>query len=194
MSQAVSSFLSNLMVHFPFRHENEERETAWVTSMVRELRGFDPSTLDKAAEEIIRHRTDRRFPLPSDCRKACLDAKKWIEAERRSSTLPIATPTSEMQWDARQRLADDLVQCPLGKQAANEGWIGAMHAYAVKYGRLPTGGDIARCKSDAKEFDAAYALCIRGGWPQAGELQKLGASMLKRRQALVDRVLHGVVK
>ena len=194
MSQNVSKFISDLTVHFGLKHDRPEHETSWLLSMAKELRGFDAPTLARAAEEIIRHRTDRRFPLPADCRKACLEARKWVEADRRFAALPMQPQTTEMQWWERERLADDLVMCPAGRQAAQEGWIGCLHASAVKTGKLPPASEFGALKRQAKEFDQAYSLCVRGGWPQAHEFQKLGAAMLKRRQALVDRVLHGVVK
>ena len=87
---------------------------------------------------------------------------------------------------------------PLGRQAAKEGWIGALHSFARKNSRLPQPGkEIEGCKSAAKGFAEAYAAVVRGdgGHPLlAAALERLGAEMLKREDELADRVLHGVVK
>lgn len=195
MSQNVSKFISDLTVHFGLKHDRPEHETAWLMSMARELRGFDGLTLARAAEEITRHRTDRRFPLPADCRKACIEARKWVEAERRSVALPIEAEPSRMHWPERMKLADDLVMGPEGRQAAKEGWIGILHAEAVKRGRLPSAAnEFGALKRQAKEFDDAYRQCVKGGWPQAQRLERLGADMLANRKKLTDMVLHGVVR
>lgn len=189
MSQNVSTFIAALIVHFPIKHDREDQEKAWLLSMVRELRGFDANVLSRAAEDIIRHRTDRRFPLPADCRKACLEAKKWLDAEKSISSLPIARKTDERDWSERERLADDMIRCPDGKQAAREGWISALHAFIVRNGRMPNGHEAGACKRIAREFDAAYAECVKGGWEQAATLRSLGEAMLEKRKRLADMVL-----
>lgn len=195
MSLAVSKFLDTLMVHFPFKHESDEREVAWVTSMVRELRGFSANVLDKAAEDIIRNRTDRRFPLPADCRKACIEAQKWADVEARRGSLQIegAPGSDPVRWGEftgeRFKLADDLLRTAEGRQAAKEGYAGTWHAFVRKHSRVPTPSEAAICKREAKEFDAAYAQCVKGGWPQAALLESLGAAMLEKRKELERKAL-----
>lgn len=190
MSQNVSKFISDLTVHFGLRHERPEHETAWLVSMARELRGFDGQTLARAAEEIVRNRTDRRFPLPADCRKACIEARKWVDVERRVTSLPMEPQSMQMKWEERVRLANDLVMCSAGRQAAQEGWIGILHARVVQDGRLPPASEFGALKRYAKEFDQAYAQCVKGGWPQAQRLEQLGRDMLANRKRLTEMVLR----
>jgi hypothetical protein len=91
----------------------------------------------------------------------------------------------------RIKLADDLIMCPMGKEAAKEGWILALHDFARENGRLPTGSEISRVKAVPKGFDDAYALAARG---EAGPLgfdliKHIGNPMIARRKALAARVL-----
>ena len=208
MSDAVVKFIAKLEVHYPLpRHQTDQQKTEWVHSMVRELRGFDSATLLRAADDIIRRRTDTRFPLPSECLRACSEAKKWIDADRRMHSLPMGgqqqhgQPVSAMGWEERERLADDLVKCPVGRQAAQEGWIGALHAYAVKFGRLPPAGEFGALKREAKETDRTIADVFRGEAPNAagevlpidpamrGVLVKFANDVLAKRKRLEAKVL-----
>lgn len=203
MSKATTSFVETMIMHFPpFRWEEAE-ERAWAATLTKELRGFADETINRARSEMVRTRKDRRTPLVSECINACLDAKRWLDAEQHKGTLLAAPddPNSKYgEWTAdRFKLATDLCSSGMGKEAARDGWIGAMHAFARKHSRLPNGAEIADCKRKAREFDAAYAQCVRdaGGCdPQrivmAGFLEQMGAEMLKRRNDLADRILRGV--
>jgi hypothetical protein len=188
------SFISDLIVHFPVRHDSPEREKAWTLSMVSELRGYSASVLKAASAEIIRTRTDRRFPLPKECRDACENIKRAAELAKRAAALPI---TAAEQFDQRraeysqerERLADDMIKGPDGRQAAKEGWVGTLHTFILRNGRMPHGHEIATCKRQARECDEAYQECVRGGWPQAKSLEELGAAMLANRKRLTEMAL-----
>lgn len=190
------SFISTLILHFPVRHDSQEKEKAWTLALVRELRGFSPDVLQGACESIIRNRKDRRFPLLAECRSACVEAQRWLDMEKNKGDLIKSSQPagSHLDWTAdRLKLATDLCMSPMGRQAAKEGWIQQLHDFARRNSRLPQPNEIGALKREAKLFDEAYAKCVKGGWPQAEELERLGALMLKRREDLVDRVLHGVV-
>jgi len=96
-----------------------------------------------------------------------------------------------MSWEQRVNLANDLVRCAEGRQAAKDGWIGTLHAYAVEYARFPPAAEFGALKRQAKEFDQAYAECVKGGWPQAHRLEQLGRDMLANRKRLTEMVLRG---
>ena len=192
---AAANFIDSVLLHWPPYRWDEEQEGSWTKSMIVELRGFGPPVLDKAITTMVRSRKDRRTPSIAECVQACVEAKRWIDIESGKQDLPIAQqkPTGEFT-DDRVRLANDLVMSPLGKQAAKEGWIGALHAFCRRKLRMPLGAEIAACKQEAKDFDRLYAECVKGRWPQARMLEKVGAAMLQRRHELTDMVLHGVVK
>jgi hypothetical protein len=83
----------------------------------------------------------------------------------------------------------------MGKEAAKEGWILALHDFARDNGRLPVGGEISKTKAVRKGFDDAYYDVISGnGGFCAPALKALGDKMIARRQELTERVLHGVVR
>lgn len=196
MSQnAVSKFIDAMLLHYPPFRWDEEQEKSWSKTMVVELRGFGAAVLEKAATTMIRTRKDRRTPLVAECVQACVEARRWLDIEKGASELPIDEKQTTGEWTAdRFKLANDLIRTPLGREAAKGGWIGALHGFARRNARAPVGPEIQACKQSAKEFDAAYKLCVQGGWPYAHMLERLGAAMLKRREKLSDMVLHGVVE
>jgi len=185
MSQAVSKFIGELAVHFPNRFDTEAAEDQWLKSMVRNLRGYDTPILEMAAREIIDTRTDRRFPLPADIKDVCA---RLVRTENMKAPPQLRVEPSQFA-DWRSNLADDLVKCGIGRQAADEGWILSLHDFARNNGRLPAGGDIAKCKATAIDFVKAYEECLRGeAGALSGTLARLGTSMLKRRGEIAAKV------
>ena len=195
----LTDFTDKIIQRFPpsFRWDEAQKQS-WTDDMVEELGGFSEEVLMRALRELIRRRKVEKTPLVSECIAACEEAKRWIDAEKKSNSLPMGVGpiTDEMQWNERKRLADTLVKCDLGRRAAREGWLGAMHAYAVKNGRLPRENEFGAVKQQAREFDQAYADVVRGEYVAAktGEVQKmnnlrpilekLGSNMLSNRQDL----------
>lgn len=186
-------FISKLLAVYGIKHESEAREKEWTLAMVRELRGYASEVLEGAASRIIATRTDRRFPLPSECKQACDDVRKAMRADSMKSTLSMGSAVAHaqnMDWtEERLKLATDLMHCEMGREAAKNGWIGILHSFARKNARLPKGAEIEACKREAKAFDQAYSKCVRGGWPQAKRLEEIGAEMLRRRHELERLVL-----
>lgn len=207
-ANTILNFISRVIQHFPPFRWDDEQEKSWVETMKSELKGFSDEVLSRAIVDLIRTRKDRRIPLPAECISACLEARRWVETENQKSSLPVGDQDgrAHLDWTTeRLKLADDLVMGSMGRQAAKEGWVGMLHAYARKNSRLPPESEIGALKRAAKEFDETYAMCVRGGnapptkrGPQQVApfhlLEKLGASMLKRREEIADRVLHGVVR
>jgi hypothetical protein len=200
MSKPMSAveFAEAVITHWPPRFWDEHQETSWTQSMVREIGGFDREVLGKALASMIRTRRDTKTPPVAVCIDACVAERRFLEASKIAEALPIHASSkkspSEMQWEERKRLADDMVMGPDGKEAARNGWIGALHNFIVVHGRMPKAGEVAQCKTVAREFDQAYAQCVKGGWAQAYSLESLGAAMLANRKHLAETVLHGVVK
>lgn len=183
MSQqkAISSFITSLALHFGQRHDTPEAEKAWLRSMALNLKSFSAAVLKEAAEEIIRTRKHRNFPLPAECREVCIA----IDKRERASELPMEKqiPERHAEWTKwRIDNADRLIQTSLGREAARSNWILQLHDFIRIHQRMPAGHEIARLKQAAHEFDDAYAECVRGGWGQAAMLAKLGESMLAKRE------------
>jgi hypothetical protein len=198
MSDKVDKFLTTVMSHFNKRHASIEDEDAWTMSMVDGLRGYDASILERAAQRIILTRKDPGFPYLAQCRDACEQIIKLDRAAETPKFVPGSVDPKSLQskYDQAYAHADWLImQGPMGKQAANEGWILTLHDFIRENGRLPKDYEITKCKATAKGFDDDYAKCLRG---EAGYMSKslagLAETMLKRRYKLTDMVLHGVVK
>ena len=188
MSQAVGSFITSVMMHFPFRHDSPEKEAEWTASMVRNLRGYAGDVLKKAAQRIIDTRTDRRFPLPSECKNVCED----IHRVDKLTSLPVEPPPSKYaEWsESRIKLADDLIASEIGRQAARDGWVLSLHDFVRQQMRLPSASEIGRVKAGARGFDEAYEICLRGeGGLCNAALVKLGEMMVARREKLRAQVL-----
>jgi hypothetical protein len=199
MSVAAGKFIRDVMVFFPVKFDGEAHEDAWTDSMIRNLQCYSPDVLKRAAQKIIDTRDDkyaRRFPLPAECKRVCDDIIKWDQLHEAPKLLVEGTSKID-GYDRAYRHADWLImQAPIGKQAAKEGWALSLHDFIRVNGKLPADRhEIEKCKASAKGFDEAFAVCVRG---EAGMLSRpllgLGEAMLKRRHRIEDMVLHGVVK
>lgn len=189
-SKAVTQFVDAVLQHFPPYRWEESQERSWMDTLIRELSGFSDAVLSRALSEMIRTRKDRRIPLVSECIDACLDAKRWLEADKGKGELTMGPAPANQSWrdwtEDAFKLSKDLMSGPMGLQAANEGWIGCLDAYCRKHKRLPPEGEIPALKRKAKEFDETYAECVRGGWDGAGKWAAMGEEMLAKRKRLQD--------
>lgn len=191
MSAAVSKFVTDLSLHFPPKHARPELEAAWLKSMADALRGYPAHTLEEAAKHIIATRKYTSFPLPAECRSACVAVAEYQAFIADKARLP--TMRTHEEWSSeRQRLADDLIKSGMGKQAASGQpcWILALWHFCRKNQRLPSGSEIEQCKRDARDLDESHALCVRGkAGPMSKDLEKLGSSMLAKRKKLAEEVM-----
>ena len=190
-TKLVLSFVDAVIQHFPPFRWDEEQEKAWVNTMVRELGGFSDDVLEHAMTTMLRTRKVRQIPLVSECIDACVEARRWLEKDRRSGELRDINPSAgESDWSTeRVKLAYDLCKSAMGKEAAKDGWVLTLWNFIRKNQRLPKGSEIEACKRTAREFNETYAQCVKGGWPEARHWEKLGASMLAKREALASEVL-----
>jgi hypothetical protein len=193
VSQAVSQFITDLAVHFGRKHDTPEAEKQWLQSMFSTLRPYGADTLKYARERIINTRTERSFPLPAECKKVCDLIASREEIEHGVGRLAVDKVPPQFS-DARIKLADDLVMTPMGKEAAKDGWILALHDFCRDNARLPGGNEIAKVKAVPKGFDAAYRDCMSRTGALDKALLRLGDKMITRRKELTDMVLHGVVR
>lgn len=194
MSGKISDFIGKLLIHYPVRFDTEARQDEWIDSLTAAFRSYSADVLQRAAQRIVDTRTDRRFPLVAEIHKVC--AQIIYDDGIKQQSLGVvqdpekATPYSE----SRERWADTLVNGELGREAAREGWILALHDYAREHGKLPDRPGAARLKASVAGFERELDRCRGGGWELAPFLVQLGTSMLERREKLTDMVLHGVVR
>jgi hypothetical protein len=192
-SKAVTQFVDGVLQHYPPFRWDESQERSWMDTLIRELSGFSDPVLTRAIGEMIRTRKDRRIPLVSECIDYCLDARRWLDAEKgkgQLSTGPAPANASFLDWtEDAFKLSRDLMSGPMGLQAAKEGWIGCLDEYCRKFKRLPPVGEIEGpegLKRKAKEFDETYAECVRGGFQDAARWASMGEEMLAKRNNLIN--------
>lgn len=165
---------------------------AYLEEMSRMLSRYSESVLDQAADLVLKTHRGRNWPTPAECIRACEDV---LETDRAKEARKAGTVENYPEWSVTAiERANTLIQSPLGRQAAREGWISPLWDYCRHAGELPDNeAAIHRCKVIAKGFDEAYA---QGeGHPQlAAALKKLGDSMLERRNKLAALALGGAAE
>lgn len=176
----------------PFRWD-EVQERAWTELMVRELAGFKPTVLERGFQEMVRKRKDSKIPTPAECIAACTEAKRWVDAETRDQEFPEFRQPNDAWSRERRKLAYDLIRSGLGRQAAQDDpcWIVQLWDFCRNNSRVPTSKqEVDALKREAREFDEAYLKCLRNqAGPFSAELEKLGASMRRKREQLSDEAL-----
>lgn len=149
------------------------------------LATYSEATLDAATDQVLKTHRGRNWPTPAECFAACQDV---LEADRAAEARRPSTFDAHPSWSPSTiDLADKLIQSPMGRTAAGEGWISALWDYCRNAGALPDDeAAIHRCKVIARGFDEAYAQVSRGeGQPGlSAALTMLGDSMLERRNKL----------
>src|SRR5690348_16927391 len=102
---AIGKFAEAILQHFPPFRWDDQQITGWAETMVRELSGFSPEAIERAAREIVRTRKKTQTPLVSECIEACSEAKRWIDADRHSHQLPVeghAPSSNNLDWTAER--------------------------------------------------------------------------------------------
>lgn len=165
-----------------------EQPQEWFAEMDRLLKGYGDRELDKAADIVLRTHKGHRYPSVSEMLSAAAEAREGL-VERRPAK------SEYPEWtDERIEKADELIRCALGRKAANEGWVFALHTFCRKHQRLPVGAEVGGCINEARGFDEAYLRCRsekNSGLHRA--LVELGDSMLRMR-AFLGEVADGRVR
>jgi hypothetical protein len=193
MTKAVADFIEALLVHYPVRHDTEEREDAWVKSMIAALRDFDGDLLKEVANDIIRTRKYRNFPLLSEILDKCDDVQARRQARMREATMPqlrMPTEASDEYSRERQKFAHDMKRSELGKQAAREGWILGYWDFCRENLRAPAGREIDQCKRESEGIEEIYSRAMRGeAGPFSKAIAKWAGDILNKRMKWTQEAL-----
>lgn len=199
MSKHVAGFISKLVVHFgepKFDVADADKGWAhreWLREMVQNLGTFEADVLDKAASSIAATRKHRNFPLISECKSACLDARKWLESQRPKlpmrdhHKMPEAAPE-------REQLAKELICGEMGRRACGEDWIWGLYQFCLRNARLPSDFEAAKLRSAAVSANEIIEQAARG---DLGSMSRtiviFGRTLHARRDEMKSFVLDGVV-
>ena len=162
---------------------------AYLAEVALVIAGFAEGVQDEACTEIMKHHKSRVFPTPAQCRKACEDVVEQRGQAAMRKPLPVFHPAWSKPVMAK---ADNLIRGPLGKRAADEGWILSLHDFCRNEQRLPVNFEISGCINSANEFNDAYRKSQEHGGAMGASLVKLGTAMLARRDRCA-RVAYGEV-
>jgi hypothetical protein len=181
--KAIKTFIAVVELHFPRPKfgGDEVREGAWIASMTRVLSPFDDDVLEDAAVRILSTYGGQFFPKPVECTAAC---QKSLEVKRLSEP-QLLIGKAEMPYEARTKLARDLMQSPLGQKAKREGWDVSMFQFIVDNQRAPEGQQIESCKASAREFAAAKDKLSKGDHPLAGPWARYAENMVRKARELM---------
>ena len=185
MGDVITKFIAPMSVHFRLRHPDEESEKIWTQDFVQRMSHWDDAVLSDSAEEFIRTRKNQNFPSIAECNAIAsrVDARKKPPPQKSGSD-------HDKDW-TREAIAkaDVLIQSDLGKIAAQQGWIGALHTFCRKHGHLPYGDDVERVKQTQRDFILSKRSCEKGGWPLAKALLALANSMDDKAEKLAKIAL-----
>lgn len=160
---------------------------AFAAEVMRLTKAYSAADHQRAADIVARTyrpTASRPWPSISEIVMACVDAQ--------DENVPRA-PAKELhpEWSSRAvAKAYDLIRSPIGKKAADEGWILSLWDHCRKAGKLPTPNEAMRCQAQARGFDDAYAMASKGGNVVSRSLVNLGNTMLARRDRLACHA-HG---
>lgn len=195
---AAARFIRLVSVQFPPpRFESEKHELEWLAAVRAALNNYSKEIIDRACQEIMNTRGLRRdekwFPLIAEIRKVCEAIKDDIERVPRLKAAHDeifdghkAPPYSK----ARTKLVVDLLRGSMGRQAAEEGWIGPLVDYTRANKCLPDASLIRVLKAQAQDTFELVEKCHLGKGGLANRLAILGDSIL-RRNKLWARVVLG---
>jgi hypothetical protein len=139
-----------------FTPQKTEDPAAWVAVYQSALGSFSDDALAAAAQRIIGTRDVRSFPLPAECSVVCRETIESMALSEKRGGRP--DNSSEMrggpfdqrypEWSERRRkLADELIQCDMGRQAAEEDWIWTLWDFCRENERLPDAHEAVRVRA-----------------------------------------------
>ena len=134
----------------PVLPENADKTTIY-GAYARALSQYSDRVLQRAADEMLATRSQRKFPLLAECLEACRNAQDEIagEAKRENDSARQSAKSKDPWSPERVHLADGMMRSELGREAAKEGWIVSLHDFCREEGRLPNKFEAERVRSAA---------------------------------------------
>lgn len=182
---------------------------AWFYEVSRLVAGYSDAEQDRAVDLVTRSHRGRSFPTVSEITVACADARELMNPPKKP-----APKYPEWSQEAVSA-ADTLVACDMGRDAADAGWVGTLHAFCRKHRRLPAKHEIGALIQQAHDFEHAYAKVMRvkqrpEDWLKdsevpspgrlaeirivASSLERLAEGIIKRRNEIATRAVDGEIR
>lgn len=161
----------------------------YLAQVAKAVEGYSDEIQRKAAEHLSQNYRSSRYPLPADCRKACMTiAEEMSDGSKRVAINPYP------EW-SRKRIAsaDAMMRSELGKRAADEGWALGLHDFLRNNQRHPTEYEAANIIRASRLFDEAYEAASNNNTPLGRMLKQLGDEMLRKRELSVN-IAYGEIR
>ena len=125
------------------------------------------------------------WPSPAICKKAC----EKITGERQAKQAHKPEKPIYPEWEPSAiAVADNLIDCEMGRRAAREGWIVGLHDYCRKHHKLPSPYETGDMIANAKFVDRCAAGAVNMGAMHSA-LVGFAEAFLARRESLARKVL-----
>lgn len=181
--KAIKQFIAVVELYFPRPKfdGDETQEAAWMAILARVLSPFEDDELADGAVRLVSAYEGKFFPKPVECTAACQKAREV----KRLSQPQLLIGKQEMPYEARTKLARDIMQSPLGQQAKREKWDTSMFHFIVDHQRAPKDREIDECKARSRAFAAESERLKKGDHPLAGPWAKYAADMVRKARELM---------
>lgn len=140
-----------------------ENPVAFLSEIKNLCNGYSDAEQNRAAEILLQKHKYKTFPLPSEVLAALMVARDQINPPKFEDRTPVKPGWSKTEIAH----ADQLVQCDIGRTAADEGWIRGLHEWIAKNHRFPSQGELSGIKArsmairrDAEDFIASGRACV----------------------------------
>jgi hypothetical protein len=153
------------------------------------LSGYSAGLLRRAVDSVIAEHRFSTWPTIGKVKGAADSlAISDVDHQRGPST---PERREDPMWGAEAfAMADQMIRCSMGYQAAKEGWCLGLHEFLRRHGRLPHLHEAERIQANARFVDA----CVRGD-EELGQFAKsvreFSLQIARRRDELAKAILTG---
>jgi hypothetical protein len=155
MSKAIvtANFIAPLLRHFNQPEmETDEDVRLFFSDIIEDLSQYPAEVLALAAKKVRRSRMSLTFPPLAECLAACREAHGEVikPPERRASV-------DHPEWsDVRKAAANRMICCPMGLQAAKQGWIVWLWDWCREHNGLPNRNEAQGIIAKFREAEMYY--------------------------------------
>lgn len=168
----------------------------WLRNLDEDTKFYTEEEMHRAFAILRRGHEKVYMPMTPEIMKALKQARRDISVERPTLKVQNQTP-AERDHKAREDIAIMLMRnSQMGAQSCKEGWCGELFAYCRDNGHMPRTSSEIQLLVDGAQGTVDRIEGLKTGRicapPMLVEkLINLGHSMLARREAITEAVVHG---